>query len=160
MDAKENELNTAVVSEGKQYIVVKLGTEQYGIDIQYVDNIVRMQNITRVPKAQSYFKGVINLRGEIIPVMSLRLKFGIEPDEITNATRIIIIKLEAQATIGIIVDEVKEVVNLTEDEIDKPSYNENDEKAAYVFGVGKHAGGLISLMNIAGVIVEKEKENA
>jgi len=158
MDAKENELNTAVVSEGKQYIVVKLGTEQYGIDIQYVDNIVRMQNITRVPKAQSYFKGVINLRGEIIPVMSLRLKFGIDPDEITNATRIIIIKLEAQATIGIIVDEVKEVVNLTEDEIDKPSYNENDEKAAYVFGVGKHAGGLISLMNIAGVIVEKEKE--
>jgi len=107
MDAKENELNTAVVSEGKQYIVVKLGTEQYGIDIQYVDNIVRMQNITRVPKAQSYFKGVINLRGEIIPVMSLRLKFGIDPDEITNATRIIIIKLEAQATIGIIVDEVK-----------------------------------------------------
>lgn len=158
MDANQNELNTAVVSEGKQYIVVKLGTEQYGIDIQYVDNIVRMQNITRVPKAQSYFKGVINLRGEIIPVMSLRLKFGLAPDEMTSATRIIIIKLEAQATIGIIVDEVKEVVNLTEDEIDKPSYNENDEKGAYVFGVGKHAGGLISLMNIAGVIIEKEKE--
>ena len=50
--AKKNELNTVIASEGKQYIVVKLGTEQYGIDIQYVDNIVRMQNITRVPKAQ------------------------------------------------------------------------------------------------------------
>ena len=158
--AKKNELNTVIASEGKQYIVVKLGTEQYGIDIQYVDNIVRMQNITRVPKAQHYFKGVINLRGEIIPVMSLRLKFGLESDEFTNATRIIIFKLEAQATIGIIVDEVKEVVTLSEDEIDKPSYNENDEKAAYVFGVGKHGGSLISLMNIAGVIVEKDKEKS
>ena len=156
----KNELNKVIASEGKQFIVVKLGTEQYGIDIQYVDNIVRMQNITRVPKAQHYFKGVINLRGEIIPVMSLRLKFGLEADEFTNATRIIIIKLEAQATIGIIVDEVKEVVTLNEDEIDKPGYNENDEKAGYLLGVGNHGGSLISLMNIAGVIVEKEKEKS
>ncbi len=157
-EAKTNDLNTAIVLEGKQYIVVKIGTEQYGIDIQYVDNIVRMQSITRVPKAQHYFKGVINLRGEIIPVMSLRLKFGLEQDQFTNSTRIIIIKLEAQATIGIIVDEVKEVVTLNEEEIDKPSYNENDEKASYLFGVGKHGNSLISLLNIAGVIVEKEKE--
>ena len=160
METKNKEIEIQTTSEGKQYIVVKLASEQYGIDIQYVDNIVRMQNITRVPKAQHYFKGVINIRGEIIPVMSLRLKFGLESDEFTNATRIIIIKLEAQATIGIIVDEVKEVVTLSEDEIDKPSYNENDEKAAYVFGVGKHGGSLISLMNIAGVIVEKDKEKS
>lgn len=155
---KTSELNAQVTTEGKQYIVVKLGTEQYGIDIQYVDNIVRMQNITRVPKAQHYFKGVINLRGEIIPVMSLRLKFGLEADTFDNATRIIIIKLEAQATVGILVDEVKEVVTLLENEIEKPSYNENDEMAAYLFGVGKHGEGLISLLNMAGVIVEKEKE--
>ena len=55
--------------DSKQYIVIELGSEQYGIDIQYIDNIVRMQRITRVPKAQTYFKGVINLRGEVIPVM-------------------------------------------------------------------------------------------
>ena len=99
----------------KQYIVVKLGSEQYGIDIQYVDNIVRMQRVTRVPKAQHYFKGVINIRGEIIPVMSLRLKFGLEPDEFKNATRILIIKIEPQAAIGMIVDEVKEVITLDEE---------------------------------------------
>jgi purine-binding chemotaxis protein CheW len=156
----KNEVNTTVSSEGKQYIVVKLGNEQYGIDIQYVDNIVRMQNITRVPKAQHYFKGVINLRGEIIPVMSLRLKFGLDSDEFTSATRIIIIKLEAQATIGIIVDEVKEVITLNEDEVEKPSYNENDEKSAFLYGVGKHGESLISLLNIAGVIIEKEKDKA
>ena len=57
-----------------QYIVIRLGDEQYGIDIRYIDNIVRMQHITRVPKVPAYLKGVINLRGEVVPVMSLRLK--------------------------------------------------------------------------------------
>ena len=80
--------------ETTQYIVVKLGNEQYGINIRFVDNIVRMQRITRVPKAQNYFKGVINIRGEVIPVMSLRLRFGLDADEYKNSTRILIIKTE------------------------------------------------------------------
>lgn len=150
--------NTNVSGESKQYIVVKLDTEQYGIDIQYVDNIVRMQKITRIPKSQSYFKGVINLRGEIVPVMSLRLKFGLEPDEYTNATRIIIIKLEPQSAIGIVVDEVREVVTLDEDNIDRPNHNGNDEKDAYLSGVGKQEQSLISLLNIAEVIDGKETQ--
>lgn len=149
--------NIEVVSDGKQYIVVSIGTEQYGIDIQYVDNIIRNQRITRIPKAQPYFKGVINLRGEIIPVMSLRLKFGLEPDEFTNATRIIIIKLEPQSAIGIIVDEVREVVTLSEDSIEKPNAADaSDTMTQYLSGIGKHGDGLISLLNIATVIVGKE----
>lgn len=145
-------------NEGKQYIVVSLGQEQYGIDIQYIDNIVRMQRITRVPKAQKYFKGVINLRGEIIPVMSLRLKFDLEEDEYTNASRIIIIKLEPQSAVGIIVDEVREVVTLSDDSVEKPNYDNADEKISYLSGIGKHGDNLISLLNIAGVIVEKEAQ--
>lgn len=144
------------VNDGKQYIVVKIGNEQYGIDIQYVDNIVRMQRITRVPKAQSYFMGVINLRGEIIPVMSVRLKFGLKADEFTNTTRIIIIKLEPQYAVGIIVDEVKEVVTLDDSDIENVTYNSKDEKMSYLNGIGKHGEELISLLNIAGVIVDKE----
>ena len=81
-------------NDSKQYIVVKIGNEQYGIDISYIDTIVRMQKITRVPKAQRHFKGVINLRGEIVPVMSIRLKMKLADDEFTNASRIIILKLE------------------------------------------------------------------
>lgn len=142
--------------ENKQFIIVKIGNEQYGIDIQYVDNIVRMQRITRVPKAQPFFKGVINLRGEIIPVMSVRLKFGLEDDVITNTSRIIIIKLEPQSAVGLIVDEVKEVITLEDENIEKPTHNKNDEKSAYLNGIGKHGDGLISLLNIAGVIIEKE----
>ncbi|MDE7211493.1 MAG: chemotaxis protein CheW [Lachnospiraceae bacterium] len=141
--------------EQKQYIVVKLGSEQYGIDIQYVDNIVRMQRVTRVPKAQPYFKGVINIRGEVIPVMSLRIKFGLEPDEFKNATRILIIKIEPQAAIGMIVDEVKEVITLGEESIDKGSGG-NDEKSLYLSGVGKQPNGLVSLLNIPAVVMERE----
>lgn len=149
--------NVEMASEGKQYIVVRIGSEQYGIDIKYVDNIVRNQRITRIPKAQTYFKGVINLRGEIIPVMSLRLKFGLEPDEYTNATRIIIIKFESQSAIGIIVDEVKEVVTLDESAVEKPnSADANDVQAQYLSGIGKHDEGLITLLNIAAVIIDKE----
>lgn len=111
--------------ESKQYIVVMVGSEQYGIDISYIDNIVRMQKITRVPKVQTYFKGVINLRGEVVPVMSVRKKMGLEDDVLTNASRIIILKLEENASLGVIVDEVREVVNLSEDEIDKVSNKED-----------------------------------
>ena len=142
-------------NDAKQYIVVKIGSEQYGIDISYIDNIVRMQKITRVPKIQTYFKGVINLRGEIVPVMSVRKKMNLDDDVITNASRIIILKLEEKGTIGIIVDEVKEVVTLCTDEIDKTS-GSKDGKAMFINGVGKHVDELISLFEISAIVEEKE----
>lgn len=140
------------VSETKQYIVVRLDDEQFGVDITFIDNIVRMQQITRVPKAQSYFEGVINLRGEIVPVMNLRLKFGLENKEHTNATRIIIIKPENNAKIGILVDEVREVVTLDEESIEKTVHDE--QGGANLIGVGKYKDTLISLLNIQGIISE------
>ena len=137
-----------------QYIGVMINNEQYGIDISFVDNIVRMQRITRVPKSQPFFPGVINLRGEIIPVMSLRRKFGLEDDVFTTKTRILILKPEPQASIGYIVDEVMEVLSLSEDDIDHVS--NPDDRNTYVTGVGKHAKGLISIMNVPAVLAEKE----
>lgn len=135
--------------EVKQYIVVMIGNEQYGIDIRYVDNIVRMQQITRVPKVQSYFKGIISLRGEIVPVMSIRRKMDMPDDEYTNASRIIILKLEEKGAIGVIVDEVKEVVNLSEDQIDR-----NTNRGRFINGVGKHGEELISLLEISATVEE------
>lgn len=119
----EQEAETAV-----QYIVVRIGNEQYGINIKYIDNIVRNQKITRVPKTQTYYKGVINLRGEIIPVMSIRLKLGLEDDEFTDKTRIIIVKIEG-ATIGVIVDQVREVVTLDDDNTEKITRTSRDDAA-------------------------------
>lgn len=128
------------VGETTQFIVIRLGDEQYGIDIKYIDNIVRMQHITRVPKVDDYLKGVINLRGEVIPVMSIRIKMGLERDVETKSSRIIILKLEQQGTIGVIVDEVKEVVTLENERIEKVAYDSKDEKANFLCGVGKSEG--------------------
>lgn len=139
-----------------QYIVIKLGNEQYGIDIKFVDNIVRMQHITRVPKVADYLKGVINLRGEVIPVMSLRIKMDLPADEYTKATRIIILKLEQHGTIGVIVDEVKEVVALEDEEIEKVSYDGKDDRINFVSAVGKHEGELISLLDLNAVAMENK----
>lgn len=142
-----------------QYIVVKFGDEQFGIDIKYIDNIVRMQRITRVPNVPAYIKGVINLRGEVVPVVSLRLKMGLEEDEITKLTRIIIIKLENGEVIGVLVDAVKEVVTLDAREIEKVSYDSGEEKNNFISGIGKDKGELISLFDLNLVFAEKEKTN-
>lgn len=139
----------------KQYIVVKIGNEQYGIDISYVDNIVRMQKITRVPKAQPYFKGIINLRGEVVPVMSIRTRMGLEDDVFSNATRIIILKIDQHGTLGIIVDEVKEVVTLGSGEIEKTS-SVRDGRATFINGIGKNGDELISLLDINSILDDKE----
>lgn len=150
------ELKTVSETTTTQYIVIKIGDEQYGIDIKYIDNIVRMQHITRVPKVAPYLKGVINLRGEVIPVMSLRLKMDLPADEITKATRIIILKVEQDGMIGVIVDEVKEVVTLDSTQIEKVSHDNKEEKANYINGIGKYEGGLISLLDLNTVTLEKE----
>jgi purine-binding chemotaxis protein CheW len=141
----------------KQYIIAYLNKDQYGIDIKYIENIIVMQSITRVPKSQSYFKGVINLRGEIVPVMSLRSKLGIEEVPYTGKSRIIIVRPEAQAaSVGLIVDEVKEVITLDQSEIEKMTYDEKDKKANYSVGIGKYYKDLINLLNISSIVIEKE----
>ena len=143
--------------ETKQFIVVRIGGEKFGIDIGYVDNIVRMQKITRVPKAQVYFKGIINLRGEIVPVMSARIKMNLEDDVFTNASRIIILKVEEKGALGLIVDEVCEVVTLATDEIEQPSGNyASGGKEMFINGIGKNGDELISLFEINAIIEEKD----
>ena len=137
--------------ETMQYIVVGIGNEKYGIDISYIDNIVRMQKITRVPKVQSYIKGVINLRGEIVPVMSIRKKMGLDEDVITDVSRIIILKLEEKGSIGVIVDEVREVITLNMAEVEKQA-----SKDGFINGIGKNNGELISLFEINAIVDEKE----
>lgn len=141
--------------ETVQYIVIRLGDEQYGIDIRYIDNIVRMQRMTRIPKVPAYLKGVINLRGEVLPVMSIRLKMGLEEDEYTRTTRIIILKLEQEGNVGIIVDEVKEVVTLGEDQIEKITYDSKDGRVNFINAVGKHDDELISLLDLNSITLEE-----
>lgn len=137
-----------------QYIVVKIGSEHYGINISLVDNIVRMQKITRVPKVPAYYPGIINLRGEIVPVMSARVKMGLGEDIITNQSRIIILKLEVQGLVGIVVDAVREVITLGESEIDRTAQNSKKQDTTYINGIGKNGDELISIFDINSIIDE------
>lgn len=146
-------LNRPVKHDTTQFIVTQLGGEQYGIDIKYISNIIRMSKITRVPKVPNYIKGVINVRGVVIPTISLRLKMGLPEDEVTKKTRIIILTLEQHESIGVLVDEVKEVVTLDEEHIERMGY-EKDEKERFLSGVGKADGKLISLLDITSVLAE------
>jgi len=140
--------------DGTQYIVVKVANEQYGIDIGSIDNIVRMQRITRVPKSQKYYMGVINLRGDVVPVMNLRMKLGMEQIDYTNSTRIIITKFEGNAYIGFIVDEVMQIVNLKDEELESPSFNKNADAEQYITGIGKNDGLLISILDMNALVNE------
>lgn len=139
-----------------QYIVIKIDNEQYGIDIKYIDNIVRMQKITRVPKAQRYFKGVINLRGEVIPVMNLRAKFDMEEIEENKDSRIIILKPDKQSTVGVVVDAVREVVSLGDADMEKVTTNTADSRTQYISVIGKHENELISIINIISLVTEEK----
>jgi len=142
-------------AEKSQYVVVRLGNEQYGIDIRYVENIVRMQRITRVPKMPDYLVGIINLRGEVLPVMSLRIKMNLEKDVYEKKSRIIVLKTAGEGNLGVIVDEVSEVVTLEGTQVDKVDDLKLEGKA-FVAGVGKRENGdLISLLDLSMITLEE-----
>ena len=143
-----------VEKEKVQNIVVSIGNEHYGLDISYVDNIVRMCKITRVPKAPFHYIGIINIRGEVVPLMSLRRKMGLEDDTFTDISRIIILKTEEQGLVGVVVDEVKEVIALTEDDIDRNAQNSQGDKQNYINGIGKNGDELISILELSAILEE------
>lgn len=148
--------NIANKSEIKQYIVVRINNEFFGIDIMNVDSIVKIQQITRVPKSQDYFIGVINLRGEIVPVMSLRKRFGMEEVPDDSSTRIIILKLD-QNFVGIKVDMVRDVVALEETDIEKNNIVTGNNGQMFIKAVGKHNDELISILGLHSVVIDREQ---
>lgn len=145
-----------VFSDVVQYIKIEMGDETFGIDISYVDNIVRMMQITRVPNVAKYIRGVINLRGEIVPIMSLRTKMGLPEVEATKATRIIIVKMEQVGKLGLIVDCVKEVATLEESQIENLIHDSKDESMHFVSAVGKVGDSIISLLDLNTVVLDKD----
>lgn len=148
--------NVANKSEIKQYIVIRINNEFFGIDIMNVDSIVKIQQITRVPKSQDYFIGVINLRGEIVPVMSLRKRFRVEEVPDDSATRIIILKLD-QNLVGIKVDMVRDVVALEETDIEKNNIVTENNGQMFIKAVGKHDDELISILGLHSVVIDREQ---
>ena len=148
-------MGAEVVSSIKQYVIFQLKEEAYGVDIQTVQGIERIKKVARVPKAPDCIEGVMNLRGEIIPVMNLRNRFEIENKAYDDNTRIIIVRLE-DSQIGLIVDEVKEVLELHTDEIENVQSIDEKINLNYIAGVGKTKQGtkVITLLNLQALIDE------
>jgi len=147
-----------VYADVTQYIKIEMGAETFGIDIGFVDNILRMQRITRVPNVPVYVKGVINLRGEIVPIINLRSKMGLEEIEETKATRIIIIKMEQVGKVGFIVDCVKEVVSISEEQVESIKHDSKDDSTHFVSAVGKEADSIFSLLDLNAVVLDKNSK--
>lgn len=119
-----------------KFLIFSLGKEDYGIEIRYVTEIIGIQSITEVPELPLYIKGIINLRGKIIPVMDVRLRFGKPEHEYDERTCVIVIDIR-DISIGLIVDRVSEVLNIAEADIVPPPQLDKDCRHKYIKGIGK-----------------------
>ncbi len=129
-----------------QIVGFMLGEEEYGVDILSVNEILKMTKITRVPKSSEFVKGVINLRGNVVPILNVRKKFKGEEKVVDETTRIIILTVNNNR-FGIIVDNVTEVIRIREEDIEEPNLIDSVDKK-YVDGVGKYNGRLLILLKL------------
>ena len=145
----------AVADREGKYLTFNMAGEEYGIGILKIKEIIGMMPITPVPQTPEFVRGVINLRGKVIPVVDLRLRFGIEEIEYTERTCIIVVEMAGQAgtvQIGIVVDSVSEVLNIKGDDIeDTPTFGAQ-LNTDYILGMAKMEGGVKILLDIDRVL--------
>lgn len=129
-----------------KYMTFKSGNEYFGLEIQYVNEIIQLQAITAIPETEDYIKGLINLRGKVIPVVDVRLRFKQEPFEYNDRTCIIVINIKSMM-VGLIVEKIAEVVEIKDDNIlPPPSVGRADRvQNKYVYGIGK-VGDTVKLL--------------
>lgn len=144
-----------IYSTTNQFVIFRLERQLYGVDIQSVQIIERIKNIMRVPKTPQWVKGVLNLRGEIIPVLDLSTLFDLNVKNYDEDTRIIIVKIE-DTMVGLIVDSVKEVVELENAEIELVQNIQGKMNNNYIQGVGKVQSeeAIVTLLNLKNIIDE------
>ena len=146
-------------NNGGKYLTFTLAKEEYGISILKVREIIKLLEITSIPKTPGYIKGVINLRGKIIPIMDLRLKFGLEEKEYNERTCIVVVEIslnDIRKLMGLIVDTVSEVANLTTDQIEPPPEYGYQNNQQFLIGVGKTKDRVILLLEIEQILSREE----
>jgi purine-binding chemotaxis protein CheW len=136
----------------------RLGLEEYAVDILKIKEIKLLMEITRVPKAPSFVEGVINLRGDIVPIIDLRKKLRLPTSELGEDTRIIIVEIESKMC-GVIVDGVSEVIEIEESKIlPPPSIVKGSIDSAYLKGVGKMGDRILILLDLDKILTTNERE--
>ena len=134
-----------------KYVIFKLNKEYYGISINNVISIEKMQGSTRIPNGPSYVKGVINLRGEVITLIDLRQKLNMDTKELDNNSRIIVVSYE-EIMAGLIVDSSSEVIEINKENIDNPPSSYENEKLEYIYGIGKVENRLVILLDLSRIL--------
>ena len=165
MTKKQNELNGAITPldiEGK-FLTFGMSEEQYGIGILKVKEIIGMMNIRPIPKTPEFVKGVLNLRGKVIPVIDLRLRFGLQAKPYDARTCIIVVETDNSSTkntMGVVVDSVNEVANIKGDQVEPtPSFGVSLD-TAYIQGIAKMSDGVKILLDIDRILTETNIEAA
>ena len=140
----------------KQLVVFDLASEAYGVDIGAVREIIRMQDITTVPRTPEFVEGVINLRGKVTPVVDLRKRFGLPVPEQSKENRIVVVDIGGQ-DIGVVVDAVTEVLRISSNSAEPPSSVITSAESGYLLGIVKLDSKLIILLDLESVLSEEEK---
>jgi purine-binding chemotaxis protein CheW len=149
----------AMMDQEGKYLTFTLAEEEYGIGILKIKEIIGMMPITSVPRTPDFVKGVINLRGQVIPVMDLRLKFGMEAIDYTERTCIIVVEMKGETgtvMIGIVVDSVSEVLNIKGEDIEATPTFGARLNTDYILGMAKVGGGVKILLDIDRVLGAEE----
>ena len=153
--------NIAIGVDGRvgKYLAFNLGNEEFGVQVLKVREIIGVQDITAVPNTPGYLKGVINLRGKVIPVVDLRAKFGLEQIAYTKRTCIIVVQVDGfngAILIGVVVDGVSEVLNITAQDLENtPDFGTGDT-IPYILGMAKMKDGVKMLLDISTVLSQQE----
>jgi purine-binding chemotaxis protein CheW len=148
---------TTVMLGSEQVVVIELAGEAYGVEIGRVEEIIRMQEVTRIPNGPDFVEGVTNLRGRVIPVLDLRKRFGLPASAPTRRSRIVVGAL-GQHTFGLVVDGVSDVVLLGDDAVEPPSTLVTSTDTAFLRGVAKLDERLILLLDLSRILNRSEQE--
>jgi len=155
--ADTREQTQQLSGEVVQVVSFRLGGEEYGVDIAQVQEIIRMVEVTRVPRAPHFMEGVINLRGQLIPIIDLRTRFGMAWIDPTKSTRIVVTEI-GNKRVGIVVDAVSEVLNIPIENVEDAPEMVAGVGTEYIQGVGKLGERLIIMLDLTMVISTEEKQ--
>lgn len=157
--------HTAEIYEGREedtqkgrFLTFSLDKESYGIEIDYVTEIIGIQEITAIPELPEYVKGIINLRGKIIPIMDIRIRFKKEPQDYNDRTCVIVVDIK-NVLIGIVVDRVSEVLKIAEEDIVEPPQINHRFQNRYVKNIGKVGEQILLLLDCEKLLTEDELED-
>jgi purine-binding chemotaxis protein CheW len=158
-EASNGAAATIPAAKAGKYLTFNMGKEVFGIEILKVQEIIGMMPVTRVPKTPEFVRGVINLRGKVIPVIELRRKFGMETREDTDRTCIVVVQVAGASgtvTMGLLVDEVSEVLNVTGEQIEAPPSFGAKVETDFILGMGKVGQKVVMLLDADKVLSSEE----